>query len=430
MMISSWLTREDIKFKSPEAKQAYRERAQRIIDAIQLKTPDRVPFWFQDLGYFPCKYTGITFEKAAYDPEVWFGANKATLLDFKPDMFFNPVYTIRASGGAYEVLGTKYMKWPGHGVSATSPHQYVEGEYMKADEYDAFINDMSDYVIRRFLPRVYEKLEAFSSLPPIASLGLGLPGISQVLLEPEIQSAFKAIHQAGIESAKWNTAADAFLKEMNGLGFPVLIGSGTLNPFDTISDMFRGMRGSMLDMYRCPDKLLAAMERMLPIGIGGAVSGARRTGNPGVYIAVHRGADGFMSKRQFETFYWPYFQKLLLALIEEGLVPCVFFEGDCTSRLEYLAKLPKGKILGFFENTDIYKAKEMLGDVMCMAGFMPLSILQVGTPDQVKKRAKELIDVLGKNGGFIMGPKSIMDEADPHLVKVWAEFTVKYGVYR
>jgi hypothetical protein len=428
-MTSSWITREDIEFESPEAKQAYRERAQRILDAIQLKTPDRIPFWFQDLGYFPCKYTGITFEKAAYDPEAWFGANKKVLLDFKPDMFFNPAYTIRGSGQAYEALGTKYMKWPGHGVSPNSPHQYVEGEYMKADEYDAFINDMSDYVMRTFLPRVYGALEPFSSLPSISSLGLGLPGTSEILLRPEIQSAFRAIHQAGIESMKWSKAAGAFLKEMNSLGFPVLIGSAALIPFDMISDQFRGMRGSMLDMYRCPEKLHRAMERVLPMSINMALSGARRTGNPGVFIAVHRGADGFMSSKQFETFYWPGFQKLALTLIEEGLIPCVFFEGNCTSRLEYLRDLPKGKILGFFENTDIHKAKEMLGDVMCMAGFMPLSILQVGTPDQVKDHAKELIDVLGKGGGYIMGPKSIMDEANPELVKVWVDFTKEYGVY-
>ena len=146
-------------------------------------------------------------------------------------------------------------------------------------------------------------------------------------------------------------------------------------------------------------------------------------------IVVHGGADEFMLSKQFETFYGPEFKKLLLALIKEGLITCVFFEGNCTSRLEYLRDLPKGKILGFFDKTDIRKAKEILGGVMCMAGFMPLSVLQVGTPDQVKEHTKELIDVVGRGGGYIMGPRSIMDEANPDLVKVWVEFTKEYGVY-
>jgi hypothetical protein len=61
---------------------------------------------------------------------------------------------------------------------------------------------------------------------------------------------------------------------------------------------------------------------------------------------------------------------------------------------------------------------------------MALSILQTGTEDDVKAGAKRLIDVLGKDGGYIMGSRSAMDEANPKLVKVWFDFTKEYGVYR
>jgi uroporphyrinogen-III decarboxylase len=123
-------------------------------------------------------------------------------------------------------------------------------------------------------------------------------------------------------------------------------------------------------------------------------------------------------------------KKLILTLIDNGLTPCPFFEGDYTMRLKYLAELPKGKILGLFDGTDIYKVKEALGNTMCISGMMPLSLLQVGTPDSVRAYTKTLIDVVGKGGGFIMGPRCIMDEANPELVKVWFNFTKEYGVYR
>ncbi len=207
-----------------------------------------------------------------------------------------------------------------------------------------------------------------------------------------------------------------------------MCGGATLAPFDVIGDFLRGMRGILTDMYRCPEKLLAAMERITPMVIGSAVASCRRTGNPSVFIALHRGSDAFMSLKQFETFYWPGLKKLLLALIEEGLTPCPFFEGDFTARLGILRQLPKGKILGFFDRTDIYKAKEMLGDTMAMSGFMPVSVLQTGTPETVKAYAKRIIDVLGKNGGFIMGPNSAMDEANPDLVRIWFDFTRTYRV--
>jgi uroporphyrinogen-III decarboxylase len=220
-----------------------------------------------------------------------------------------------------------------------------------------------------------------------------------------------------------------FSIEMASLGFPIMCGGATLAPFDVIGDFLRGMRGILKDMYRCPDKLLAAMEKITPLVIGTAISACRMTGNPSVFIALHRGSDAFMSLKQFETFYWPGLKKLLLALIDEGLTPCPFFEGDFTQRLGILSELPKGKILGLFDKTDIYKAKEFLGDTMAMSGFMPVSLLQTGTPEMVKEYTEKLIDVLGKSGGFIMGPSSAMDEADPELVKVWFEVTRTYGAY-
>ena len=72
---------------------------------------------------------------------------------------------------------------------------------------------------------------------------------------------------------------------------------------------------------------------------------AKERGKTIVFIPLHRGADGFMSPGQFETFYWPTLKKLVLALVSAGLTPAPFFEGDYTSRLEYLLELPKGKIL-------------------------------------------------------------------------------------
>ena len=136
-----------------------------------------------------------------------------------------------------------------------------------------------------------------------------------------------------------------------------------------------------------------------------------------------------MSLEQFETFYWDGLKRLLLALINEDLTPYVFFEGNYTSRLAYLAELPKGRVLGLFDSTDIYRAKEMLGNNMCISGMMPVSLLQVGSYQTIKDYAKKLIDVVGKGGGFIMGPGSTMEECDPERVKVWIKFTKEYGVY-
>ncbi len=137
-----------------------------------------------------------------------------------------------------------------------------------------------------------------------------------------------------------------------------------------------------------------------------------------------------MSLKQFEKFYWPTLKKVCLALIEEDLTPWVFFEGNYTSRLEYLLDLPKGKVLAHLDSTDIFKAKDILGNHMCIMGNVPASILQTGTKDEVIAYTKRLIDKVGKDGGYIMACRSPMDKTDPELVKTWMDFTREYGVYR
>jgi len=416
--------------KTPE--ELFKEREHRIKDAIQLKVPDRVPIWFQDLSFFPAKYAGIAFEEAMYDDDKLFAAYKKTIVHFEPDMYFNPGHAIHTPGDALETLDCKQVKWPGHGVSPHHTFQYVEGEYMKADEYDAFLDDPSDYTIRTYLPRVIGTFEPIKTLPPIKVFLLGYFGlpVSSAFVLPEVASAFESFHKGGLAILRHNSAVASFQKEMRDFGFPCSSGAITLAPFDVLSDTLRGMRGLMLDMYRQPDKVLAAIDKILPTITGLAIAATKASGNPGVFIPLHRGADGFMSLKQFETFYWPSLKKLILALIDAGLTPCPFFEGNYTSRLEYLTELPKGRVLGLFDSTDPARAKEILGDTMCISGMMPLSLLQTASPEHIKEYAKKLIDVVGKGGGFIMGPRSAMDECDPERVKVWVDFTKGYGVYR
>jgi uroporphyrinogen-III decarboxylase len=219
------------------------------------------------------------------------------------------------------------------------------------------------------------------------------------------------------------------VEEIEKLGFPRFSHASTVVPFDMISDNLRGTRGAMIDLFRQPDKLLEACEKLLPVMLHRAVSMAKSKGNSRVFIALHKGSDGFMSLKQFETFYWPTFKRLVLSLVDEGLTPCIFFEGDYASRLEYLLELPKGKVLGHFDAIDIFRVKDVLKNHMCIRGNVPCSLLQLGTPQEVIDHCKELIDVVGKDGGFIMSHRSAIDEIKPENLKAMIDFTKEYGVY-
>ena len=150
--------------KTPQ--ELYQERDKRINDAIQLKVPDRVPI-FPLLSFYAAKVGGMTFEEAFYDSDKWFAANKKVTLELEPDLCFTPDFAVFTSGSAYEAVDFKQIKWPGHGVSPHHSFQFVEGEYMKADEYDAFLYDPSDYALRTYMPRIFGTLGPLRMLPPV-----------------------------------------------------------------------------------------------------------------------------------------------------------------------------------------------------------------------------------------------------------------------
>ena len=410
------------------AQERYQKRLNRVLDAVALKVPDRVPVLLIN-HFLGAKYGNITLKEAYYDPDKWYQANKKMLLELQPDMYQAPCLHINP-GEAMNALDFKQIKWPGHGIPEDHSFQFVEGEYMKVEEYDALLDDPSDFAVRVYLPRICGSLEPFKNLPPLKAFlnGYIVFGMTAAFTQPEVIEAFESLVKAGRAYLKYSEKEQAFYKEM--AEFPCWGVAAAIAPFDLISDMLRGMRGSMLDMYRNPDKLLEAQEKLYPMIIGSAILNSKMYNTQFVFMPLHRGADGFMSIEQFEKFYWPFLKKLIIDTIDAGLIPYVFFEGGYNERLEYLKELPKGKIIAQLDTTDIFKAKEVIGDTICIAGNMPVSLLQTGTPEKVKDYTKKLIDEVGRDGGYIMSTRGVLDEADPELVKVWVEFTKEYGVYK
>jgi uroporphyrinogen-III decarboxylase len=214
------------------------------------------------------------------------------------------------------------------------------------------------------------------------------------------------------------------------MGFPEYMQGAALTPFDAISHSMRGMRGTITDMYRQPEKLIELCDKILETQLRGLKLMPNEYGNTRIFMPLTRGSDDFMSLKQFEKFYWPTLKKLISALIERGAYPVIFFEGNFITRLEYLLDLPKGKILAHLDTTDIFKAKEILKDHICIMGNVPASLLQVGSVEDVKTHCKKLIDVVGKGGGYILSPRGSADEVKPENLLAMIEFTKEYGVYK
>jgi hypothetical protein len=281
----------DLKFQSKEAEANYKASIIRIKDAVQMKkTPDRVPVAILP-SMFPFIKAGMTVEEAMYDYEKCAAAFKEFMLEFKPDLHIGAAAP--GPGKFYEILDYKLYKWPGHGVAPEHSYQCNEGEYMKAEEYDLLLMDPSFYFRNFYLPRVFGALEGFTMLAPLTGIlemyGVAFSFIPYAL--PPVQNTFKALFEAGAEALKWAMVMGASNGELATLGFPTILGGYTKAPFDVLGDTLRGTRGIMMDLYRQPDKLLKAMEALVPIMIGMGIGAMQQTGNPQIFIPLHKGAD-------------------------------------------------------------------------------------------------------------------------------------------
>lgn len=413
------------------AQELFAEREKRFDDAVALRKPDRAAIMgFVD--FFPAVYKGLTHKQAMYDYEANAKAMLETTIEFGWDLAPSP--TPLQPGGMLELLRYKQMKWPGYDLPDNVPFQFAEGEYMTGEEYDEFLSDPNTFTLYKMLPRIAGLFEPLAKLPPLWMLSSGYTMVSLVpalASAPEMMKIWETLPKVVAEYGRVMATSVKLAQQYAVAGYPVCFGPITMAPYDTISDMYRGMRGTMTDMYRYPDKLLAMEEFFLPGAIGGAIQQAQMTHNKRCFIPLHRGAGSFMSRKQFEKFYWPQLKALFLGLIQAGVQPMPFFEGDYTDRLDYLAELPKGKIAGWFDVVDVQKAKKVIGNNLCFMGNIPAQLLIAGTPQEVTDYVQMLCDTFGDTGGLIINGavSGFPAESKPQNVRAVTEAVHKYGVF-
>ncbi|HUL31350.1 MAG TPA: uroporphyrinogen decarboxylase family protein [Thermodesulfobacteriota bacterium] len=406
------------------AERLYGEREKRVTDAIELRTPDRVPIIVR-FHFFPARYTGATAEELMYDPRKTEESYWKVVRDFEPDMIQNPFE--RFLGPLLDALDCRQARWPGRNLPAHLPYQFVEQEYMKTEEYDHLLSDPSDFIVRRLWPRIFGALKGFEKLRPLHGAVSYSVGMQTAFGEPEVLESLGALRKVAEESIKLGAYSGAFRETSRREGFPIEAEAATQAPFDFLADFFRGTKGLMVDMYRKPQVVVKACEKVLPFLVERAVVAARASGNPRIFIPLHKGVDSAMSREQYLNFYWPTLRELMLALIAEGLCPCPFFEGDYTSRLDIIKDMPAGKVCYKFERVDLVEARDVLGKGICLRGGVPVSLLVTGTPERVREHCRKLIEVVAKKGPFIMDASSGLDDAKPENVRAFFDATREYG---
>lgn len=429
LRFQAFLNPQGVTFVSREAEVAYKRRAKRLIDFYSIKESDRVPVSFHG-GSIPAYELGTNYKTVSYDFEkaaqVWdaFNEKYAVKLGIYSIPSFIPSRVL-------DLIDYKLYSWPGHGLDDNAKgFQFLDGEYMKANEYSAFLKDPSGFFLKIYLPRtfgIFKPMEMLRSL--ITNVELPMLDYGPFGM-PDMQESLEALVEASREYTRFFQLRKQFVMKGISMGYPMSGQVFTKAPFDVIGDTLRGPKGIMMDMFRQPDILLEAMDRIADIYIEDAIRSANMRGALTVSFPLHMGADGWMGEKQFTTLYWPPLKKVVDALIDEGLVVVLFAEGSYNTRLEVVNEFPKGAVSWMFDQTDMKRAKQILGNKCSISGNIPSSLLATATPVDIKAYSKNLIEICAPGGGYMLGPGAMANEAKLENIIAMVEATKEYGIYK
>lgn len=359
----------------------YREKFDRIQNAIQLKPVDRPPVAFEH-DILSARYTGITAKEYFYNQKL---GNTKYLETNKYFDFDGVFFPFAGLGALAKLVDLKFLNFPGTGgVPDDRMYQFIEKTYMEPEDYATFLADGTKFFGKKLLPQ--------------------LMGLFQKNWLSFSFSLLKLI-------AKINSFSKNLVKTLNQLeadGTVVFCGSLTGYsgaPYDYLADFFRGLHGISRDIHKIPDQVKLLADKFEPYMVVIAKLLAEVSGSKNIFMPLHRGDANFLSLRQFEEFYWPSFKRLLLDLIDLGYVPMPSFEGYWTrDHFElFRNELPKGKIIFNLDGpTDIFMAHEILAGHSCIMGNVPHQLLVIGNPDEVKNYCRKIIQTFSE--GLILAP--------------------------
>jgi hypothetical protein len=361
---------------------------ERIEMAIGMGKPDRVPV-VPIIDLFSGRYGGISQYEVLFDLKKADMALEKTLEDLGSIDAQNMTYM-----GMGRILSLFFPKvvMPGiDGVPRDEQFQFVEVNIMEPQEY----------------AQITEK-NAFGWL--LGKMRMTHPQLRDPLSAARILAGVQAdFVRMRISARRWRRRGVEHLLSYN-FGFV---------PFEYLSMMVRSADKMILDLFRYPADVKAACKALMkPMKMMG-MSSVMSTGIKRIFLGGVRTSASFISPKQFEEFALPQWIEVIEYYVRKGITPILHYDCDWTPFFPYLKHFPMRKcVLNLDGTSDIFKAKEILGDHMCIMGDVPAAMLKLGEPDEVDEYCRRLIMELGADGGFILsGGCTVPVDSKPENVK-------------
>jgi hypothetical protein len=378
---------------------------ERLQAVIGLRAPDRVPV-APMIYYFAAFYAGISVYELWSDPQKYAYAIDKCFSELGPWDIYYPINPVNPN--AYVFVLPMKIKYPGVDLPPDNICQVIEEDIMGGDEYLHLSN--------HFLPPLYRYLNFM----------LTLAGKVQRHPATDIFTKIRIFSKLLQQRKYWREE----FQKWEARGVAIQHGLCAEAPFDTFS-MSRGVVDFSYDLMERPEQIRDAALALSEGYVRLSDRFSRWTGIRRILVFCHRTSNDFMSPRHFKEYALPPLKLIVEGLISRGITPILHCDGDWVKNLEYLHVFPKAKaVLQFDGRTDIFLAKEVIGDHCCIFGDVPATLLAFGGKEEVTDYCRKLIEHVGKNGGFILGAGcEIPPNARPENVKAMIDSVKQFGYY-
>ncbi len=377
-----------------------------LADAISFKEPQKVPVGIE-VVMWPFAYSGVTYKEVMNEPERAANAYMKFFDDIAVDYMWGPPGVSKPIQ-AFNALGNhNYVFGPD---DTAIGHAQVDDQPMDASEYDEFIKDPKGYwqnvIIKKRLPALQcSEDRAYKNL--LTALEAYRPTLEMNEL------IIKAYKEKGIATLS-----------TTGPRYSV--------PLDTLFDRVRGMKNTLVDLRRLPEKVKAACDKIFEADMAAMrEKPSDYEGKEGLFCGntVYHSAC-FLNMKQFDEFFMSYLIKGFMPFFNVGVHMFLKGEGRFIHTLEKFRQLPKGAMVIMLEEDDPFDCYKEIGDWATLATGIKADLLKYGTKQQCIDYVKKCYDTFAPGGGFIfLQDRPLLcanDAKTENLIAVY-EFANEYG---
>jgi uroporphyrinogen-III decarboxylase len=365
----------------------FQERLTRIKKVINLEPVDQIPVIYMGAAFAP-RYMGMSMAEYCADPEAPMNVTLATMNKLGG---FDGINAAMA-GRLTPILPALWLsRVADQAVICRRSSLSAEAEVMTPADYDVIINKGWQAFLDSYLPKVADLVELEEA---------------QNWLKKNMPRAIAPYREHGYVAI-------------------------TANPVTTPFEYFcggRSMAKFFADLYRMPDKVQAAMDDELPYLISQRIGGDRMEGMIGIWVGGWRTASALIAPKLWNRFVWPYFVKIVNALLEAGLTPVLHLDQDWTRDLARLRELPEKKcIMNPDGMTNMKKFMELVSDRMAMMGDVPASIFAAGTPEDIYNYVRDLVSLFDCRGLILCPGCDAPINTKPENMEAFIAASHEYG---